>query len=236
MQGLLRDMSVADLIQHACQDAKTARLDVEQGGRAAQVFFDNGQVTHAELGDIEGEDVIYEIFDWSEGSFTLESAERHYKRTILRSHAALLLEGARRVDERGRDDLGLTAARGTVLAPEGKAGGTEEDAMSDIAQALAQIDGVAGAVLVAEDGVVLGYSLEGDPDKEGAVAAFVGAAAVQAAEVMSLGAFKRASVGLTAASILVLRHRDYYIGLIIEEGGSPSLVTTRAEAYLDGVK
>jgi len=109
-----------------------------------------------------------------------------------------------------------------------------EAPMSEVAQGLAKIEGVEGALLVAEDGVVIAHSLEGDPDKEGAVAAFVGAAAVQAGETMSLGRFKRGSVASPSGTILVLRHQDYYVGLLLAEGGSPSLVASRAETFLEG--
>jgi predicted regulator of Ras-like GTPase activity (Roadblock/LC7/MglB family) len=89
-----------------------------------------------------------------------------------------------------------------------------------------------GAVLVAEDGVVVGHSMEGDAEKEGAVAAFVGAAALQAGASMGLGAFKRAAVGIASGSLLVLKHGDLFVGLLLKEGASPALVAGRAETVL----
>ena len=44
MQGDLKDMAVAELIQHACQDGKTACLVVEHRGQRAEVYFERGRV------------------------------------------------------------------------------------------------------------------------------------------------------------------------------------------------
>lgn len=104
--------------------------------------------------------------------------------------------------------------------------------MADTAQSLAGIEGVEGVVVVAEDGVVLCHALEGDPEREGAVAAFVGGAAVQASQLMNLGTFRKASVLLTGSAVLVIRHSDQYIGLLLKEGASPALVSSRAASIL----
>ncbi|MGA2112258.1 MAG: roadblock/LC7 domain-containing protein [Anaerolineales bacterium] len=108
--------------------------------------------------------------------------------------------------------------------------------MVEIAQILAKIDGVGGAVLVAEDGIVLAHTLEGDPEKEGAVAAFLGAAATQAGEAMNLGRLKRAMISMANNHIVVLKGKEYFVGLIIQEGASPALIASRAEAFLEGAK
>jgi predicted regulator of Ras-like GTPase activity (Roadblock/LC7/MglB family) len=230
MQGHLGDMSVADLIQHACQDGKTARLRMDHLGRTAEIYFDGGQVVHAALGDLSGETAVYQALAWKEGDFQLEADVQSPARSIERSYASLLFEGARRIDEGGAQiDRELQAAManpgdGRVAAR--AAGG------GDLVASLVKIEGVEGAVLVAEDGVVVGHSMEGDSEKEGAVAAFVGAAALQAGASMGLGAFKRAAVGIATGSLLVLKHGDLFIGLLLKEGASPALVAGRAETVL----
>jgi predicted regulator of Ras-like GTPase activity (Roadblock/LC7/MglB family) len=232
MQGDLKDMAVAELIQHACQDGKTACLVVEHRGQRAEVYFERGRVVHARMGSEEGEQVIFDIFPWSEGRFSLEPCDPSTRRTIMRSYQALLLEGARRVDE----GAPAAAIPDVPEVPSAPGAGSQEGTMTEIIHQLSEIEGVDGAVLVAEDGVVLQQNVAGDAEKEGAVAAFVGAAAVQAGESMSLGPLKNAAVTSSGGTMLVLRHRDYYVGLLMEEGASPSLVTSRAQAYLQGVK
>ncbi len=232
MQGQLRDMGVAELIQHTCQDAKTARLALDSGGKQAVIYFEGGEVVHAAQGALQGEPVIYAVLNWGEGSFALEPGVEPPARTIHRSYAGLLLEGAKRIDEGEVEAAGLVLAGSAFVEASTDQAPAGEGGMSETMQALARIEGVLGAVRVAEDGVVLEQALEGDPEKEGAVAAFVGAAAIQAGESLSLGAFKRATVSLAAGSLLVLRRADYYIGLLLKEGASPALVASRAEAVL----
>ncbi len=231
MQGHLGDMSVADLIQHACQDGKTARLRMEHLGRTAEIYFDGGQVVHAALGDHSGETAVYEALAWKEGDFQLEADVRSPARSIDRSYTSLLFEGARRIDEgTAQIDRELQAA----IANPGDGREAARSEGGDTVASLMKIEGVEGAVLVAEDGVVVGHSMEGDSEKEGAVAAFVGAAALQAGASMGLGAFKRAAVGITSGSLLVLKHGDLFVGLLLKEGASPALLAGRAEAVLGG--
>jgi predicted regulator of Ras-like GTPase activity (Roadblock/LC7/MglB family) len=233
MQGQLRDMGVAELIQHTCQDAKTARLALESGGKQAMIYFDAGEVVHAAQGELQGEPAVYAVLSWGEGSFALEAGVEPPARTIHRGYAGLLLEGAKRIDEGHlQDPAGLVQAGDFAGEAAVERMSAKEGGMSETMRALAGIEGVLGAVRVAEDGVVLEQALEGDPEKEGAVAAFVGAAAIQAGEALSLGAFKRATVGLSSGSLLVLRRGDHYVGLLLKEGASPALVASRAEAAL----
>lgn len=98
-QGNLQDISVADLIQQNCQARKTARLTLRVRDEEATLFFAAGQVTHATLGELHGEEVIYQVLNWAEGGFELEPDIRALHTTIQRTWSGLLLEGARRLDE-----------------------------------------------------------------------------------------------------------------------------------------
>lgn len=98
-QGNLQDISVADLIQQNCQARKTARLTLRANDQEATLFFASGNVTHATLGDMQGEEVVYRVLTWTEGDFELEPGIVAPRATIQRSWSGLLLEGARRLDE-----------------------------------------------------------------------------------------------------------------------------------------
>ncbi len=99
MNGNLRDMAIADLIQHTCQDRKTAQLQIQHSGQQALLYFKDGNVVHAVLGDQEGEEVVYQILNWEEGTFNLEVGVNPPSISIKNSWASVLLEGARRLDE-----------------------------------------------------------------------------------------------------------------------------------------
>jgi predicted regulator of Ras-like GTPase activity (Roadblock/LC7/MglB family) len=226
MQGSLRDMSVADLVQHACQDGKRARLWLERDGSQAEIYFSAGQVTHAVCGELSGEPAVFALLEWDRGQFRLDPEIEASERTIERSTTGLLLEGARLQDER------RSTERATGLSADGPIRSGAEGAMSAVVEALAKLDGVGGVVLVAADGVVLAHQVQGDPEKEGAVAAFVGAAAEQVGEAMSLGEFKRAVAATAGGNILVFKHSGYYAGLVLAENTSAAMVAGKAESAL----
>lgn len=99
MQGNLRDMAITDLIEHNCQSRKTAQLQIQHLEHTADLFFKDGNVVHAVMGRLEGEEVIYRIINWDDGSFNLLSGVEAPAVTIQAGWSALLLEGARRFDE-----------------------------------------------------------------------------------------------------------------------------------------
>lgn len=87
-------------------------------------------------------------------------------------------------------------------------------------------------VIAARDGVVLEHSLDGDPDKEGAVAVFVGYAAAQVGESLALGNFEWGTVAIGKQTMLVVERPDFYVGLLLEEKSSPALVASKLEGLL----
>ena len=99
LQGSLKDIAVADLIQHHCVEKKTVWLQIQRAGKSAEVFIKEGNVVHAALDQMQGEEVIYEILGWDEGTFYIESDILPPLTTVYRNWTALLLEGARRLDE-----------------------------------------------------------------------------------------------------------------------------------------
>jgi predicted regulator of Ras-like GTPase activity (Roadblock/LC7/MglB family) len=101
--------------------------------------------------------------------------------------------------------------------------------MSERLQGLKAIEGVTGVVIAARDGVVLEHALEGDPEKEGAVAVFVGYAAAQVGQSLALGNFEWGTVAIGKETMLVVEQPDYYVGLLLEEKASPALVASKME-------
>ena len=99
LQGNLRDMAVADLIQQYGQDEKTAVLHITHGSEEATLYFHEGTVAHAQLDDQDGAEVVYHTLGWEEGEFSLEMDVPPPTTSITRSWSGLLLEGARRLDE-----------------------------------------------------------------------------------------------------------------------------------------
>lgn len=231
LQGSLQDMSVADLIQHNCQEGRTARIDLRHttDGRSAAMFLEQGQIVHAESQGESGEEVVYRVLAWAEGTFSVEPGVPAPAHTIQRSYAGLLLEGMRRIDEGVEPP---PAAERSDGPPAGRSSAKEEGSMSERLQGLRSIEGVMGVVIAARDGVVLESALDGDPEKEGAVAVFVGYAAAQVGQSLALGDFEWGTVAIGKETMLVVEQPDFYVGLLLEEKASPALVASKLEGVL----
>ncbi|MCX6070201.1 MAG: DUF4388 domain-containing protein [Chloroflexi bacterium] len=234
LQGSLQDMSVADLIQHNCQEGRTVRIDLRLGadGPAAVLFLDQGQIVHAESQGESGEEVVYKVLAWGDGSFSVEPGQTTPERTVQRSYAGLLLEGIRRIDEAAAEAEEPQAAESPPAGDAGQGSEKEEGKMSERLQSLRAIEGVTGVVIAARDGVVLEHTLDGDPDKEGAVAVFVGYAAAQVGESLALGNFEWGTVAIGKETMLVIERPDFYVGLLLGEKASPALVASKLEGLL----
>lgn len=115
VSGNLRDMSLTSIVQITCTDMKSARLVLRQpnsmpGGeeREGVIFFENGQIVHAAVGSLQGTEAVYELLDWDEGFFQMESNLVAPRQTITVSWTHLLLESTSRLDEQGQEGSTLS--------------------------------------------------------------------------------------------------------------------------------
>ncbi len=215
LQGNLQEMSLANLIQVSCQEMRSAELTLQRADQIGDVYFSDGQVVHATLGTLRGEEAVYELLTWDNGTFVLDRDVAAPEKTITINWSALLLEGMKRVAERP-----------TIRKK-------EETVKPDTLAQLRAIDGVAGAVIAASDGIVLGAEIPGsDGENEAAATVFTGSAAEQLGQALQLGAFGHGLVALKNKRLLVLQQPDRYIGLVLGENASPTIVANAANEVL----
>ena len=99
LEGDLSMMSLASIIQINCEERNQAQLVLNHQGSEAQIFFNEGDIIHAEVGNQTGDEAIYELLRWEDGSFRLKMDAEPSARTINKGWSGLLLEGMRRIDE-----------------------------------------------------------------------------------------------------------------------------------------
>ena len=215
MQGSLQDMAVADLIQHNCQDRKTAQLIVDQNGQQAFLYFNEGAIQHASLGDLQGEEVVYQILDWHEGNFTLEMGVTPPAVTISRSWSGLLLEGARRLDEEKDQAINVNLANQEVKTVAKKKSEVLADALAELLQESADIDGVA---VVGTDGLVYSANV---PQR--------------ALDENMVGASSAAVLGLSKRSVDQLKRGDFKQTLIQGDDGNIIVAGVNSETLVIGL-
>jgi CheY-like chemotaxis protein len=97
--GRLADLGVADLLQTIAVNGKagTIRLCCDDG-RDGALYFRAGGVLDAEAGSLLGEEAVYRLLSWSEGSFEVEFKPSRRAGIIEPAVPALLAEGMRRFD------------------------------------------------------------------------------------------------------------------------------------------
>jgi len=98
-QGSLNELPLSDIVQLVAASGKTGMFSMTRASEKGYVYLQNGQITHAKLGEVEGEDAVYALALWSQGSFQFSPGVESEARTISRSNTNLLLEAARRSDE-----------------------------------------------------------------------------------------------------------------------------------------
>jgi len=100
-RGMLTGISLGDLIQIKCISGVTAALRVTEGSRQGVIFFHKGEIVHALCGALDGVEAFYEIISFTHGRLDSVNIAELPKRSIFLPCAAMLLEGARRLDEAG---------------------------------------------------------------------------------------------------------------------------------------
>jgi Domain of unknown function (DUF4388) len=98
-QGSIQELPVPDIIQLVSVSGKTGMFTLVRGVERGYIHLKNGQMVHARLGDLVGEEAIYALAIWSSGDFQFTPGEEADSITIEKSNTSLLMEAARRLDE-----------------------------------------------------------------------------------------------------------------------------------------
>src|SRR5512140_2133366 len=98
-QGSLNELPLADIVQLVAVSGKTGMFSMTRASEKGYVYLQNGQITHAKVGDVEGDDAIYALALWNQGTFQFSPGVESDAHSITRSNTNLLLEAARRSDE-----------------------------------------------------------------------------------------------------------------------------------------
>lgn len=95
----LPSAQLGDLIQINCINRVRGAFRVSSEGRQGHLFFDGGQLIHAEFGAVTGLDAVVQMLGWRSGSIEPCHAPWPSESTIDMGADALLLCAAQRLDE-----------------------------------------------------------------------------------------------------------------------------------------
>lgn len=93
-----------DILQLAQTSRMSIKLSVESPHGTGAMFFQGGNLVHAETGQSTGDDAVSQILDWREGSVSSSQLPENCPQTVRHtSIVALLMDRARQRDEASRD-------------------------------------------------------------------------------------------------------------------------------------
>ncbi len=114
IRGRLKDMGLVDIVQVFHLQNKTAAIYLSSDLGNGKVYMKDGRVVHAICSDLVGEDALYHIIGWGDGDFEVEANIEPPALTIDGDVEQLLLEGAKRLDEKVRDSAVGGIYRGDI--------------------------------------------------------------------------------------------------------------------------
>ncbi|MBS2030562.1 MAG: DUF4388 domain-containing protein [Deltaproteobacteria bacterium] len=118
IEGSLKQMGIADLLQILAGNRRTGRIELTSNGHRGEIHLGDGRPVNARVGGVEGEKALFRLLSWREGSFAFTPLPTAPPARIDRGMEDALLEGMRQADEAARiaERLPSTAAF-IALAP-----------------------------------------------------------------------------------------------------------------------
>jgi CheY-like chemotaxis protein len=103
LRGSLAQMNVIDLVQSLEMGRKSCLLTMTKGDEKCEIFFNQGQARHAVYGSTTGDEAVFKVLRWTEGTFQIDFDGKTSQETTTLNTQGLLMEGLRLLDEAQRD-------------------------------------------------------------------------------------------------------------------------------------
>ena len=114
LRGNLSQMNVIDLVQSLEMGRKSCHITFTHENDRCEMFFSEGQVTHAQYGEIAGDAAVFKVLRWTGGNFEMNFEGKTTQQTTTLNTQGLLMEGLRLLDESKRDE-GVTEEDDVLL-------------------------------------------------------------------------------------------------------------------------
>lgn len=220
-QGAVAGLSLTDVIQLKGHNKYTGCITVEYGDLNGAIYFADGEIIHAELGNLSGEEAIYRIIKWPGGTFNIHPEMTSAVCTIHYRTDFLLLEALRRMDE---EKAGVSPAESIPNVPPRRT-------MSKVAARLMEIGSITYVVLLDKQGApVQDSSIEA-----AALAAkglFIARTGNQLGDLLGLGEVKAAAVRTRNFDLLMYDSKQHYLSIAVDPACNLDAVEAEIRAAL----
>lgn len=99
LQGSLSELPLSDVIQLVSVSGKTGAFMIQRDEQTGRIFLRDGQIVDADVGSLRGDNAVFEMAMWTDGTFNFRPGEECDQVTIHVSNASLMMEAVRRLDE-----------------------------------------------------------------------------------------------------------------------------------------
>lgn len=228
-EGSMSNLTLTDVIQLEGQNHFSGSVLVVFQEQEGQIFFQQGEVVHAEAGSHSGEDAFYRIIGWPGGSFKLHPNVSSLHRTVHKRREHLLLMAHQWLDE-SRQGQGPHPTHAALRQP------ATPGQPRDILQVIGQVPGVLQVVTMDKDGTP-----RGEVGVRGAALAAKGlylATRIGApiGEALGLGELTVAAMHAGPEKVLLLKSRGTYLALQLAPEASPEAVELGIRQTLAALK
>ena len=103
VRGSLAQMNVIDLVQSLEMGRKSCLLTLTQNDDRCEMYFSQGQVSHAVYGSLTGDPAVFKVLRWTGGNFQINFSGKSKEQSTSLNTQGLLMEGLRLLDESRRD-------------------------------------------------------------------------------------------------------------------------------------
>jgi response regulator RpfG family c-di-GMP phosphodiesterase len=103
LRGSLTQMNVIDLVQSLEMGRKSCLLTLTNEQDRCEMYFKDGQVTHATYGAMKGDEAVFKVLRWTAGNFQVDFDGKTTQQSCTLNTQGLLMEGLRLLDEANRD-------------------------------------------------------------------------------------------------------------------------------------
>lgn len=218
--GYLRGINLAGFLQLLMIERKSCRLIVRQGKQSGELHFEQGELAHAVLDDLQGEAAAHAVVTWANPEIALHPPVKNVPRTVRTPLDQLLLDAHQILDEQRRDAPEAPALTSQGVSTEEilqspSTPAKETDDMGNIKESLTavmEIEGCIGAALADwKSGMCLG-SIGGTPTYNLEIAAAGNTEVVRA----KMKAMANLNLKETIEDILITLDTQYHLIRIIK--------------------
>lgn len=226
-EGNVFDLQLTDVIQLNCLCRITAALRVDKGDQQGVIYFNDGDIVHAECEGQVGKEALFTILSWHEGKFDHQRGVMPVQQTISQNWEHLLVEGMRKNDELSQPSPlppmeasagscpGKNEENSEAALHASRAG--QDEPMETVVRSIARLRGCEGTMVVSEDGVVLAHDAITNAAKEGALVAFLGVLSHRLSEILDTGELHTIQIGRKKRRV-IFKNTPYYFEIHIREG------------------